>query len=222
MLQPTKAAFVAAALATALATPAAAGDAASVVAKIGEAQAAVSSYRIELTSSFATSTTTFVKPQRLKMEVRLATGLTQQSYVVDDVFYTNMTGEWQKATFDRSQITAMVAQTATLKSDLAATLLPDRTEDGATVGVLQYTVTLPAGFPMAGGSGPQSLTCTYDKATYLQRTCTSMQGTVTFTTRFTNYKDPANVVELPPEAKNAKPLAFPFVVPTPAPSPQAH
>jgi hypothetical protein len=148
---------------------------------------------------------TMVLPNQFKMET--ATGPTNVStYSVGDGFtYMHMSPtSWLKMATPAAQVAAMTAQmTAMAKSNPSTVrVLPDRVEDGVTVGVYQSTGQIPA-TPMMAQSAPKetTVTCSYDKQTYLTKKCSDSAGQYLLT--FSHYNDPANVIVLPPEAKSA-------------------
>ena len=216
------------ALATALAGTASADDLPAVTAQIRSASAALSSFVIEMSIAGTTgvsSRITYVRPQRMKDVVTLGT-MSVESYFIDGTVYihTPMNG-WQKISADSAHTAAQSMNIADALKSAKVRYLPDRRENGVTVGVFQVdsklpsmTSTLPGIHPAnAPTAAPQTTTCTFDKATHLLRTCSSSLVTMTYS----NFNDPANVVELPPEAKNAVPLVISTPAMTPANAPPA-
>jgi hypothetical protein len=206
------------ALTIALAGTARADDLPAVTAKICSAAASVSSF-VVLTSLAGTtgvsSRMTFVRPLRIKAVTTVGT-MSTESYFVDGVVYVHspMIG-WQRMSVGEVKVTAASMNIANTLKSAKVSYLPDRQEDGTLVGVFQVeslpgvSSMLPSAPPaVATGPATQTMTCTFDKSTYRLRTCVSSLMTMTYS----NYNDPANLVELPPDAKNAVPL----VISTPA------
>ena len=75
------------------------------------------------------------------------------------------------------------------------TALPDREEDGLTVGAFSWSPP-----PMPVEAMNETMTCSYDKATFLPRKCTTVTGDrrARSVTTFSRWNDPANVVAVPP------------------------
>jgi hypothetical protein len=100
----------------------------------------------------------------------------------------------------------------TLSDKMHVTIAPDVTDGGVTYGAITTQIDT-AMIPGAPAVGPQTLTCTYDKQTYLMHSCTNG----VFTETMSGYNDPANVVTVPADALNA-PLTPAPTLPAPAPS----
>jgi hypothetical protein len=75
------------------------------------------------------------------------------------------------------------------------TELPDRDEDGSTVGAFSWS---PPSMPF--GAMHQTMVCSYDKMTFLLKKCTNETGDRRFrsVTKYSGWNDPANVVVVPP------------------------
>jgi hypothetical protein len=209
---------VRAALVLALALPAAAAadDRVAVTAKIAAAATGISSFVVDSTvngTTGVTSQTTFVRPKMVKSVTTLGT-MTVESYIVDDTVYVHWAiMGWQKMSLGQAQSSPAALNIAENIKSSKVKYLPDRQEDGTTVGA--YTIEVPqplaaSTLPAPGTASPApaaalTLTCTYDKSTYLARTCANDMMTL----KYSKYNDPGNVVDLPPEAKNATPLILP-------------
>ncbi|HTW85768.1 MAG TPA: hypothetical protein VMD91_16985 [Candidatus Sulfotelmatobacter sp.] len=171
-----------------------ANDPSGLGARIVGALAKVQSFRLEMsgpTGSGVAGTMTVEVPTK-RMRLIMAGGtVVSESISADGKVYTRMNGgAWSVHDLapDASSDPGMV------QSMLDAThirALPDRTEDGKVLGVYQITLAPPV------GTTPQSIqaamTCTYDKATYLPRTCAN--GFIS--EAFTGWNDPANTIVVP-------------------------
>lgn len=204
------------ALSVAVSGPAAADESPALTAKICAAAAKITSF-VGVSSvpgtTGVTSETTFVRPQKMKSVTTIGT-LTVEAYLVDDTMYlhTPQVG-WQKMALSQVSNSPLAIDIADRMKSSKVNYLPDRQEGGTTVGVYEVATPLPStdstlpapGATAAPAAPQQTLTCTYDKTTYLTRTCGNAMMTITYT----KYNDPANVVDLPPEAKNATSLLPP-------------
>ncbi len=206
------AAFAAPVVAVAL--PVAAQDAAGVSAKIASATAAVRSFSMAMHVSGTTgvdAVSTFVAPMRVKSETRIG-GLTVEVYLIDKVLYMHLpTGNWQKASIDQAQANRSAMSMGAALKTAQSRLLPDRVENGRTVGVIETDAQIPTTMGPAMRQALQKLVCSYDKATYLLARCTNSLLSMTYS----RYNDSANVVELPAAAQNATTIVLP-VPPAPA------
>jgi hypothetical protein len=226
------------ALTIGLAGTARADDSSALTAKIASAASRLSSFVIRtsvLGTTGVSTRMTFVRPLRMKSLTTFG-NLTIETYLVDGTVYMHspMIG-WRKMSVTQAKASAQSMNIAdTLKSQ-KVTYLPDRQEDGVVVGAFQIESKLPAmnstlpaaGPPAATAPATQMTTCTFDKSTYRMQTCTNSLMTMTYS----NFNDPANVVELPADAKDAEPLVMPTpetmqsppsaLPSTPSPSPSA-
>jgi hypothetical protein len=180
--------------------PAAAATAPSPEAiKLVAAMSKVRSFRVQLSSATGmagTITIVMLPAKRTKAAIAMGT-MMNEMVAADGRMYTRMNGgDWH--------VSDMPAGGGMTDSALKALtdpsrfrVLADRVENGATVGVYEVTPPLPPGAP-AGVTVPP-LSCTYDKMTYLPRTC-EIQG---FMQTFEGWNDPANVVDLPVVASPA-------------------
>jgi outer membrane lipoprotein-sorting protein len=194
-----------------------ADDASDVVAKTTATSAGIKSVQLSMNMTIdgggpqkipMSMVMTMVLPDRVKMQMNGMMSMATYS-VGDGFYYINAGGMWQKVAFDKAQMAAAAAQmkTASAPPPGQIKLLPDRMEDGASVGVYSVTTTVPAmpGVPSPAAGKPTTLTCSYDKQTFLVKKC----GNENYVMTFSHYNDPANVVELPPEAKNATMVTMP-------------
>jgi len=223
-MKPAIRVFSGLALAIALAGTARADDSALVTAKICSAAASVSSFVMQMSVTGTTgvsSRMTFVRPLRMKNVITFGT-MSTESYLVDGIVYIHspLIG-WQKMSVGEAKAAAQSMNIADALKSAKVSYLPDRQEDGTDVGVFQVESQLPgmggtllANRPASTAApATQTMTCSFDKSTYRMRSCANSMMTMTYS----NYNDPANVVELPAEAKNAVPL----VISTPATTQQA-
>jgi hypothetical protein len=181
-----------------------ADDSTDLGSKFDAALSAVKSYQVDVTRGDRRSTTVFVHGVGSRYQSTSSLGDTTV-YTVGTTIYQQLPGMagWHKVVIDRDDA-AMFAKSATRRR--AAEPLPDRTEDGVTVGAVRTTVTMV--FP---GMNPETITmgpgvCTYDKSTLLFRTCTFDHGTFSYS----HYDDPSLTIELPAEAKNAPETHLPL------------
>ncbi|HEY0383509.1 MAG TPA: hypothetical protein VGC72_15065 [Candidatus Elarobacter sp.] len=172
-------------------------------AKIAAAMAKVTSFRVQLSSTGGFGGTITVVPAQKRTKGVMAMGTTVNEMVMaDGRAYSRINGgEWRiTETPPGAGFTDTVLKAMGDPSKFR--LLPDRIENGTAVGVYEVTTPLPAGMP-AGITIPP-LTCTYDKSTYLPRTCIFQ----TMTQTFEGWNDPANVIDVPVVASPA-PAASP-------------
>jgi hypothetical protein len=196
------------AVSSALAVPARADDPSTLTEKLGTAAAGVKSFVVEMRVTGTTGvngTLTFVRPLNIKSDFSMGQ-MQIETYMVDGMVYMRApAGGWQKMRIDAAASPALSANIADSLKASKVTVLPDRQEDGATVGVIAVDAKLPVVAGTLGQSGPQQIVCSYDKTSYLIRVCTSSLMTMTYT----KYNDPANTVVLPPGAKDAVPMVLP-------------
>lgn len=175
-------------------------------AKIAEAMAKITSFRMLLSSpnGFA-GTITVVIPQK-RTKALVAFGTTTNEVVMADgrMFMRTNGGDWRENDNPAGGGSVNMASFKSMADAANIRLLPDRVENGTTFGVYETTPPAPPGVP-AGTTIPP-MTCTYDKTTHLPRACTIMSMTQTFE----GWNDPANVVEVP---------VVPGASPAPAASP---
>ncbi len=205
----------------------AADDLGAVTASVASAAEAVQSFVVKtevVGTTGVRGTITFVRPKRMKFAYSIGQ-MSIETYLVDGVVYIHAPqAGWRKMTLDSLQEQQQSVNIGDTIKSAKVTLLPDRQENGATMGAMQVETTLPtAAGPIAQSAGAQPLVCTYDKATYRISVCANNVVTMTYS----NYNDPANIVVLPPEAKSATVMELPApapsalapVSPEPAPSP---
>jgi hypothetical protein len=142
---------------------------------------------------------TFVRPMKIKSVLSIG-GQSIESYLIDGVAYVRGGTGWQKTKIDPGQSPQLSVNLADSLKPANVTLMPDRQENGMSVGV--FAVDTPQ--PAAGGpttpapAAPMHTVCTYDKGSYRLKTCTNSYMKMTYT----RYDDPENIVSLPPEAAN--------------------
>lgn len=188
------------------AVPARADDATAVRDRVVTALKGVQSYQMAIAGPAGMAgTTTFVKPMRSHTLMTVGP-MTMESIFVDRTIYMRMNGgAWQTRTVPDAQQAQLKTQIEGMAADAVVTPLPDRNENGTTVGAYQYTMPLP--LPTSETSvkpgPPSTLICTYDKTTNLPRTCsmTMPQTAMTMTMTYSHWNDPANAVDVPADAK---------------------
>jgi hypothetical protein len=215
----TSLAPIAAALVLASAQPATSDDLAGVQNALKTATAAVHSFRIDVSvtamgMNMSTSMTIIREPVRMHM---LTKGpFLMEMFVSDGFLYMHIgTAAWTKQQLPAASTSLDMMRAIT--SAVHTTVGPDVTEDGVTYGSLDVQADAGAvpGVPLPA----MTLSCRYDKQTYLMHDC----KTDLFTENFSGYNDPANVVVLPADAAGAvagPPLALPAPSPAPTASPQ--
>ena len=197
----------------ALSRPAYADDAATIKAKIATAAAFVRSYVVLMQFTGTTGaggTITIVRPGLLKSEMNVG-HMTVETYLIGNTVYFNSpVAGWQKTTFDLQHLPQQALDIAAMIKKSQTTLLPDRQENGMTVGVINIETAVPATAAPIYQQGAANLICSYNKTSFLMQTCTN--GLLTM--QYTKYNDAANAVVLPDAAKHAEPV----VIKTPAPT----
>jgi hypothetical protein len=184
------------ALALAL-TPLAAGaheDAAPApdAAKVFAALSGAASYRVRVTFRSGPGTpssmisTVMTSPRRIKNVSDR--GAVSEYAVVDEHLYTRDAGDWIRR--DRAAAPPDPLHLAA-GAGVMTYALPDRIENGAAVGAFTYEPTAPSAAALPAGM--RTTTCTYDKTTYLLRTCFN----AVMTMKFEGWNDPANHVDVP-------------------------
>ena len=161
------------------------------IAKITAAMAKMNSFRMQLSSTSGMGgTITIVGPtKRMKAVIAMGSMMTEM-VSADGHMYARMNGaDWRVVDSPGGTMGDLALRSMSDPSKFR--ILPDRVENGTTVGVYELTLTLPPGMPASSPMPPMS--CTYDKTTYLPRTCTFQ----TMTQTFEGWNDPANVVDIP-------------------------
>ena len=161
--------------------------------KLVSAMSKVQSFRVQMSapSGIAGTITVVMLPARRTKLVLAIGSMLNEVVAADGRMYTRMNGgDWTVAALPAAGLMTESAMKA-MADPAQLRMLPDRVENGTTVGVYQATPVFPPG--MAASANPTPLTCTYDKTTYLPRTCTYQ----TMTQTFEGWNDPANVVEVP-------------------------
>jgi len=165
--------------------------------KIAAAMAKVNSFRMQMSSrnGMAGTVTVVVPAKRTKALVAMGP-MTSEVVMADGRMYVRMNGgDWR---VNDSLSGNFADQALKQLSDPAKFhMLPDRVENGTTVGVYEIPPPMPPGAAPSTTATP--ITCTYDKTTYLPRSCTLQ----TMTQTFEGWNDPANVVEVPVVASPA-------------------
>jgi hypothetical protein len=175
--------------------------------KLSAAQASVTSMQMTVRSTVPGYTAggpavviTFVSPHMVSTVSNMGGSEISAYYMGDGFLYTHAATVWRK--FPRAPEASDELKTR-LKGILGSrqiVILPDRVEDGQTVGVYQSVTAPPdAASPPVSALASKSVTCSYDKKTYLARICTDATTVVTFS----RYNDPTLAVELPPDSKAA-------------------
>jgi len=179
--------------------PAAAATAPSPEAvKIAAAMSKVNSFRMQLSSTQGMGGTIVVVLLQKRTKATIAMGpMVNEVVMADGRMYARMNGgDWHvsdtpaAAGFGDAAIKKMV-------DPASIHVLPDRVENGTTVGVYETTPPVPPGAPAT--TAIPVMTCTYDKTTYLPRTCTFQ----TMTQTFEGWNDPANTIDVPVVASPA-------------------
>ncbi len=171
--------------------------------KITAAMAKVTSFRIQLSSTNGMGGTITVLVPAKRTKAVIAMGPMMSEMVsADGKMYARMNGaDWRVVDAPQGGNFADAALKS-MNDPSKFRILPDRVENGTTVGVYEMTPPPPPGASASTQMPP--LTCTYDKTTYLPRTCTFQ----TMTQTFEGWNDPANVVDVPVMASPA-PAASP-------------
>ncbi len=186
-----------------------ADDSTSLADKIDAAQASVTSYQVDTTGPGPQNSTLVIVRG---VGSRYRTGETVMYTIGSTIYQRTAEAGWRMFRMDPNDL-ATLSRSATRHR--SAEPLPDRTEDGVTVGAAKTVVTLVVPGLEAATSTADPLVCTYDKVTFLLRTCTFGQMTM----HYSRYGDPTLTIELPAEAKDAPAVDLPSVLPHPSPQP---
>lgn len=176
-------------------------------AKLIAAMSKVTSFRMQLstTSGMGGTVTVIVPTKRTKAAYAMGAMLGEVVMADGRMYARTNGGDWHVT--DSPPTIGMAEGAVKAMTDPSRIhVLPDRVENGTTVGV--YEVTPPAPPNAPAGYVPTPLSCTYDKTTYLPRTCTYQNLMQTFE----GFNDPANVVDVPVVGGS----------PAPAPAPHPH
>lgn len=208
----------------------AADDGAQVAENIRKAVAAVASFQATMTGPPGmTAQVTFVRPDRVRNVISVGSSTAEAIAVGTTTYVRSNGGPWGRSS-NAGTAAAARQLVDSLVSSTSYTALPERRENGATVGA--FSAALPASFlpvplKVATASSsdktapPLTVTCTYDKATYLVHTCTmqlpNFPGPLTMT--YSKWNDPANVVDVPAgqPAAPAAPASASSASPSPSP-----
>jgi hypothetical protein len=183
-------------------------DVATICRELATAAAGVNSFVMQLDNMGTTGvkgSLTFVRPMKIKSVLSIG-GQSIESYLIDGVAYVRGGTGWQKTKIDPGQTPQLSVNLADSLKPANVTLMPDRQENGTSVGVFAVNTpqpaaggpTPPAGTAPPAPAAPMHTVCTYDKASYRLKTCTNSFMKMTYT----RYDDPENIVSLPPEAAN--------------------
>jgi hypothetical protein len=182
--------------------------------KMAAAAKRIRSFRFQLSSpiGMTSSSTVIVKP--MLMHMQMASGpVVMEVYIAHGNLYQRVgVGEWQMQPLP---LTASLPTDAIKKitEGTSMTVGADVSEDGVTYG--SFDVSMPtASVPGAPPATPLTMSCTYDKKTFLTHSCKNSFITETFL----DYNDPNNVVTLPPELSSA--IEVPTITIPAMPSPQ--
>jgi hypothetical protein len=170
--------------------------------KIVAAMAKMNSFRVQLSSTngMGGTITVVVPTKRTKAVVAMGPMMTEM-VSADGQMYARMNGaDWRVVNSPGGSFADVALKS--LADPSRFRILPDRVENGTTVGAYELIPALPPGASANMQLPP--VTCTYDKTTYLPRTCTAQSMTQTFE----GWNDPANVVDVPVVASPA-PAASP-------------
>ena len=195
-------------------------------AKLQSAEAGVTSFQATMHGfSGMTVSMVVVRPDRVKF-VSSFGPVSSEAVVVGANTYMRVNGgPWTTST-TAGTVEAAKYLVDSLCTCATYTMLPDRRENGDTVGAFSASVPLPglpdaratAGAPAAPAAGasattkPSTMDCTYDKTTYLLRSCTVQLANIPspLTMTYAKWNDPGNVVDVPadvPAPPHAAPVA---------------
>ena len=166
--------------------------------KIAAAMNKVTSFRMRLSSTAGMGGTVVVLIPQKRSKATIAMGpMVNDVVMADGRMYARLNGgDWHVS--DPPAGGGLAEASLKKMVDPAnIRILPDRVENGTTVGVYEMTPSLPPGAPASMATTP--MTCTYDKTTYLPRTCTFQ----TMTQTFEGWNDPANTIDVPVVASPA-------------------
>jgi hypothetical protein len=159
--------------------------------KIVAAMAKMNSFRVQLSSTngMGGTITVVVPAKRTKAVIAMGPMMTEM-VSADGHTYSRVNGaDWRVVDLPGGSFADVALRS--LADPARFRSLPDRAENGTTVGAYEMIPALPPGLPASTQLPP--VTCTYDKTTYLPRTCTVQ----TMTQTFEGWNDPANVVDVP-------------------------
>lgn len=123
--------------------------------------------------------------------------LVETTVVVGDLAYVRIgDGSWTKVQFKPGTSKALGVSMLAGVEHGDATVLPDRSEDGITLGAFSSVT---RGTDPSNASGTATTTCTYDKTTSFLRTCSTKIGDASAAIEITysHWNDPSNVVTAP-------------------------
>jgi len=182
--------------------PAAAATAPSPEAvKIAAAMSKINSFRIQLSSTQGMGGTIVVLIPQKRTKATIAMGpMMNEVVMADGRMYGRMNGgDWHVSDVPAGGGNFSDAALKKMVDPASIRILPDRVENGTTVGVYEMTPPVPPGANATAAASMPPMTCTYDKTTYLPRTCTFQ----TMTQAFEGWNDPANTIDVPVVASPA-------------------
>lgn len=176
----------------------------------------VTSFQLQVSSpagGFTSVATVLTHP--LQMHMQLASGaVTGEMYITGGYLYQNMLSSgWKRLKLPTPQAPGDIARLIEDATRMA--IAPDVIEDGVTYGSFTAQTTT-ASIPGAPAVPPNTMTCTYDKTTYLVHDCKNALIVETFL----KYNDPGNQITIPAGLSTAVDLGnLPGLGPaSPAPS----
>jgi hypothetical protein len=191
-----------------------ADDPASLGDKIGAALSAVHSYQVDITWPVYDRSGSLVVVHGVGSRYHETTHLgdTTDFIMLGATLYQRTRTGWHKFILNPNDFATLSKPPALRRN---AEPLPDRLEDGVTVGAMQTaaTVVLPDLDPVSNTRGPG--VCTYDKGTFLLRACTFDEATL----HYSHYDDPSLTIEVPAKAKSAPAIELPSMLPQPTAPP---
>ena len=191
------AAFVASVAVIALPAGAWAQSAADIRSSMQTAVAGVKSFRMQVSSPFGGSSDATIVRTPLRMHMTAsAAAMTFDTYYSDSVVYGRMgTGAWKKHHVPMSASPDMLK---TVMNGGQLTPIADVVEAGTAYGAFKVQVDTSA-IPNMPRIPPVTMTCTYDKKSFLIHDCKNRFITIALN----GYNDPANVVTLPADLAGA-------------------
>jgi hypothetical protein len=173
--------------------PSAAAAPSPEAAKIAAAMTKIQSFRIQISSTngMGGTITVLVPAKRSKAVVAMGQ-MVAETVTSDAKTYSRVNGgDWHLVDMPSVAGFAAASGLNPFIDPSKFHILADRVENGTTLGVYEMIPPMPPGTPASMAATP--MRCTYDKTTYLPRTCTFQ----TMTQTFEGWNDPANVVDVP-------------------------
>ncbi len=176
--------------------------------KIGAALSAVNSYQVDITWPVYDRSGSLVVVHGVgsRYHETRHLGDTTDSIMLGATLYQRTRTGWHRFILNPNDFATLSKPPALRRN---AEQLPDRIEDGITVGAMRTAATtvLPDLDPVSNTRGPG--VCTYDKGTFLLRACTFDEATL----RYSHYDDPSLTIEVPAAAKDAPVVNLPPILP---------